>query len=615
MVADESTASLVTGATGFTGGALALALRRRGERVRALVRDPGRAGRLEQAGVELVSGDVLDAAAVDRATRGCSHVYHLAAVYRTAVPQPQLYHDVHVRGTEHVLAAARRWAVQRVVHCSTAGVHGHVSEVPADENAPYNPGDVYQRTKLAGERVAQEAIRQGQPVSIVRPAGIYGPGDLRFLKLFRTIANGTFRMFGSGETMYHLTYIDDLIDGFVLCAHHDAARGEIFLVCGDEYVTLNDLVSRIAATLGVKAPRRHLPVAPLLAAGWLCERACLPLGIAPPLYTRRCEFFIKSRAFTNGRIRQRLGYEPNWSLDAGLAATARWYVDQGHLAAPRRRLASGWRPAAAAGGEADDGRTQVRRVMGDGALSPLHKYMWLTIGRGSLLGLLRYELLTGIAQAWPGAAGYLLRRRLYRRLWGRCGRGVTIGRNVVIRQPQRIFIGDNVIIDDNVVLDAKGDGDQAIVIGDDSIIGRNTILSCKGGTIRLGRRVNISCNCTLISETRMVLEDRVLVAGHCYLIAGGNHGLDRVDVPIVENPMTQKGGVVVEQNSWLGAQATVLDGVRVGRDAVVAAGAVVTRGVEAYAVVAGVPARLVRRRGDDGAGVRAVAEQEDAAHG
>ena len=597
MVAEKAAMiNLVTGATGFTGGALALALRRRGETVRALVRDRNRAQPLEQAGVELVEGDVRDAAAVDRAVRGCRHVYHLAAVYRTAAPQPQLYHDVHVHGTENVLEAARRWDVQRVVHCSTVGVHGHVRQVPSDESSPYNPGDVYQRTKLQGERVAQDAIGQGQPVSIVRPAGIYGPGDLRFLKLYRTIANGTFRMFGPGEAFYHLTYIDDLIDAFVLCAHHAAAAGETFIVCGDEYVTLNELVSRIAATLGVEPPRRHLPIGPLLLAGWLCEHTCRPLGVAPPLYTRRCEFFIKSRAFTNRKIRQRLGYEPRTSLDAGLEATARWYLDQGHLVLPRRARAADGQPTSAPSRQASDGRTQVRRVLGDENLSPLNKYMWLTIGRRSMLGLLRYELLTGVAQAWPGAAGYLLRRRLYRRLWGRCGRGVSIGRNVVIRQPHRIYIGDNVIIDDNVVLDAKGNGDQAIVIGDNAIIGRNTIVSCKGGSIRLGARVNVSCNCTLISETQLVLEDRVLVAGHCYLIAGGNHGLDRVDVPIIDNPMTQKGGVVVEQNSWLGAHVTVLDGVRIGRDAVVAAGAVVHRGVEAFTMVAGVPARLMRRR-------------------
>jgi dihydroflavonol-4-reductase len=185
---------LVTGATGFTGGALARELRKRGQNVRVFVRGAARARNLADIGVDVVEGDLVNAADVDRAVAGCERVYHIAAVYRTAGHPDRYYHDVNVGGTANVLEAARRHGVARTVHCSTVGVHGHVSRIPADETTPYNPGDIYQETKLAGERLAQAAIADGQPISIVRPAGIYGPGDLRFLKLFRTIYRGTFRM-------------------------------------------------------------------------------------------------------------------------------------------------------------------------------------------------------------------------------------------------------------------------------------------------------------------------------------------------------------------------------------------------------------------------------------
>jgi nucleoside-diphosphate-sugar epimerase len=330
--------ALVTGATGFTGGHLARALQRRGYEVRALVRDDTAAAAraLLETGVELAKGDVGDAEAVDRAMAGCTHVFHIAAVYRTANHPDSYYRRVNTDSVKYVLDAARKHAVRRVVHCSTGGVHGDVQELPANEQTPYNPGDIYQRTKLEGEQIAQAAMRQGAPVSVVRPTGIYGPGDLRFLKLFRTIRSGAFRMFGSGEIAYHMTYIDDLVQGILLAGEHPAAVGEIFLIASDDYTTLNNLVRTIAEALNVAPPRGHLPMAPLLAAATVCEWMCRPLGIDPPLHRRRCEFFTKSRAFSNDKAKRLLGFQPRVTLEEGILRTAAWYRDQGLLPAPRR---------------------------------------------------------------------------------------------------------------------------------------------------------------------------------------------------------------------------------------------------------------------------------------
>jgi nucleoside-diphosphate-sugar epimerase len=279
----------------------------------------------------VVQGDLVDPQAVDQAIAGCSHVFHIAALYREARHPDRVYRDVNVGGTRHVLAAAARHGVQRVIHCSTAGVHGDVARVPADESAPLNPGDIYQDTKLEAERLAQRAFADGLPGVVFRPVGMYGPGDLRFLKLFRTIQQGRFVMFGRGEVTYHMTYIDDLVDGILLCAEHPQALGEVFLLAGERYTSINQLVAAVARAVGVEPPRRRLPLPPLLGAAWACETLCRPLGIEPPLHLRRCDFFHKARGFSIEKAKRLLGYQPQIGLEEGFRRTARWYVDHGYL--------------------------------------------------------------------------------------------------------------------------------------------------------------------------------------------------------------------------------------------------------------------------------------------
>ena len=135
--------------------------------------------------IEMCEGQLLNAKDVQCAMMGVGVVYHIAAAYREAKHPDSYYFTVNVGGTRHVLEAARKGGIERVVHCSTAGVHGDVKAVPADETAQLNPGDAYQRSKLEGEHIALEAFHSGLPGVIFRPVGIYGPGDVRFLKLFK----------------------------------------------------------------------------------------------------------------------------------------------------------------------------------------------------------------------------------------------------------------------------------------------------------------------------------------------------------------------------------------------------------------------------------------------
>ena len=135
----------------------------------------------------------------------------------------------------------------------------------------------------------------------------------------------------SGEATYHLVYIDDLVNGIVLCGEHPDAIGETFILAGPRYTTINELVARVAAAVGVPPPRARAPLTPLLAAAWLCETACKPLGLEPPLHRRRCDFFTKARGFSSAKARRMLGYVPAVDLEEGLRATAAAYVADGYL--------------------------------------------------------------------------------------------------------------------------------------------------------------------------------------------------------------------------------------------------------------------------------------------
>jgi nucleoside-diphosphate-sugar epimerase len=322
----------LTGASGYTGGRLLRALRARGDEVSALVRPASVTEGLRGADADLVEGDLSSPDALARLVEGTDAVLHVAAVYRTAGHPDSYYRDVNVGGTQRLLEAASTAGVQRFVHTSTVGVLGHVSDPPADERAPFNPGDIYQETKAEAETLALDYHRRrGLPVAVVRPGAIYGPGETRLLKLFRAIARGRYAIVGSGETFYHPVYVDDLVQGFLLALDRDEAVGESFLICGPEYVSQNDLAALIAKHTGGRVLPFHVPATPVQLAGDLVEAVCVPLGIDPPLHRRRVDFWTKSRAFSIEKARRMLGYDPLVHLDEGVARTAASYREAGWL--------------------------------------------------------------------------------------------------------------------------------------------------------------------------------------------------------------------------------------------------------------------------------------------
>ncbi|MCP4215801.1 MAG: NAD-dependent epimerase/dehydratase family protein [bacterium] len=323
---------LVTGANGFTGSWLCKTLLQKGYKVKALVRKNSNREALQGVDVEIVEGDLADAESIKGKIKDIDILFHIAALYRTEGVSKSMFSKVNVEGTRVLLDEAIKSGVKRFVHCSTVGVQGEIANPPATEDAPYNPGDHYQDSKLEGEKLALSYFSEKKIDGVVvRPVGIYGPGDTRFLKLFRHIHKGNFKMIGKGKALYHLTFVQDLCDGIVLAGETPAASGQIYTLGGNEYLPLDELVKKLAKILDKPVSSMRIPLFPVYVAAFICEMLCKPFGIEPPLYRRRLDFFTKDRAFDISKARKELNYAPEVPLEEGLPRTAQWYKEKGML--------------------------------------------------------------------------------------------------------------------------------------------------------------------------------------------------------------------------------------------------------------------------------------------
>jgi nucleoside-diphosphate-sugar epimerase len=211
-------------------------------------------------------------------------------------------------------------------------VHGNVSQPPADEDAPISFGDYYQETKWRAEPIVREFNTRGLSTVILRPTAIYGPGDVgRFRLLFDRVAKGMFPMFGSGKTLYHPLYIDNLIDVFLLAMQPGVGDSEAYLIGDDDYVEIETLVHKVAEALGQPVRIPHFPLLPVIVAGHLCEAVCKPFGVAPPIFPRRVDWYRQNRAFSIEKAKRGLEYQPKVALAEGLRRTATWYRAKGFL--------------------------------------------------------------------------------------------------------------------------------------------------------------------------------------------------------------------------------------------------------------------------------------------
>ena len=325
---------LVTGSTGFTGREVTKKLVAAGANVRAIVRPNSKLDDLENLGITWYKGDVFDADIVKQSAEGVNYIFHMAAAFREVKADDAGYARVHVESTQLLAKEVLgKPEFKCFVHVSTVGVHGHIEIDRADEEYRYAPGDGYQRTKLDGELWIREfGDANNLPYSVIRPGPIYGPGDMRLLKVFKMAASGYLPIIGKGKCIYHLVHVDDLSNTILLAGITPEALSEVLISACDEPIPLEEMCAVIADKIGKKKPKTvRLPILPFYIASDICKVICTPLGIAPPIYRRRVDFYTKDRKFDNSKIKRILDYEFKFNNDLGLEDTAKWYVNQGLL--------------------------------------------------------------------------------------------------------------------------------------------------------------------------------------------------------------------------------------------------------------------------------------------
>ena len=302
---------LVTGAAGFVGNFITKLLLDQGYQVRAMVRNPNQVEALEKIGAEVVIADMKDIESLRMAVTDVGGVFHIAGLFRQAGLPESEFDAVNAVGTKNLFEVAIDSGVSRIIHCSTVGVIEPRQDIPSTEEDPYSPADMYQRSKMDGEKIALEFYQSGKISGVViRPAMIYGPGDERTLKIFRMISKGNFFYVGKGDKLVHWIDVRDLARAFLLGMQHEELNAEIYIIAGCTAISLKDMADLIADKLGVRKPWLHLPVKPMQWLGSLCEKVCTPLKINPPIFRMRVDFYTKSRNFDGSKAEAQLGFEP-----------------------------------------------------------------------------------------------------------------------------------------------------------------------------------------------------------------------------------------------------------------------------------------------------------------
>jgi nucleoside-diphosphate-sugar epimerase len=283
---------------------------------------------LESLGVEIYSGSVTDCNLCASAMQGVSEVYHLAVAMREGGMSDEGFTDINLKGTKYLLDAAVNNSVDRFIYCSTIGIFGHRVPGITTELSDFNPGNIYEQTKLEAEKLSLSYVeKKNLPVVVLRPADVYGPRDQRLLKLFGAVSKSRFPLFGNGEGRRHMVYIDDVVSSFERALEVEEAIGKAFIIAGPEICTLRQLVELVREAAGTSSFGYRLPLRPMLLLAGLVEDVCSAIGVSPPIYRRRMDFFHSDSEFDISYAEKVLGWTPKVALKEGVERTMQSYLD------------------------------------------------------------------------------------------------------------------------------------------------------------------------------------------------------------------------------------------------------------------------------------------------
>jgi dihydroflavonol-4-reductase len=325
--------SLVTGATGFVGSAVARALLARGHRVRVLARPSSDRRNLAGLAVEIAEGAMEDPRSLMRAATGCRYVYHVAADYRIWVPDPAPMFRANVEGTRDLLTAALEAGAERVVYTSSVATLGLVTGGSADEETPSRIDDMigpYKRSKFAAEEVVRELVRErGLPVVIVNPSTPVGPGDIKPTPTGRLIveaARGQMPAFV--DTGLNIVHVDDVAEGH-LAAAEKGRIGERYIL-GGENMALAEILGEVAQVVGRRPPWLRVPHGVLFPVAIGAELAARVTGRNPFVTLDGVRMSRKKMYFTSEKASHELGYAPRPAREA-IADAVHWFEANGYL--------------------------------------------------------------------------------------------------------------------------------------------------------------------------------------------------------------------------------------------------------------------------------------------
>ena len=325
--------SLVTGANGFVGSAVARCLLEAGHEVRCLVRAGSDQSNLKGLPVEISEGDLRDISSLKRAVSNCENLFHVAADYRLWVPDPETMYDINVKGTQELILAAYEADVSRIIYTSSVATLGINSDAsPANESTPSSLNNMtghYKRSKFLAEQVVQHLTNKHQlPLVIVNPSTPVGPRDIKPTPTGQIVLDTLCgRMPAYMSTGLNVAHVDDIAQGHLLAYMHGKS-GERYIL-GGENLHLIQILQAIDEIIGKKIKRMNISMGMMLPVAWIMEKVAIATNTQPRASVDSIRMAEKKMFFSSEKAIRDLGYQYRPSSEA-IQDAVTWFQNNGY---------------------------------------------------------------------------------------------------------------------------------------------------------------------------------------------------------------------------------------------------------------------------------------------